>query len=190
MSEFRRGFKSWCETTSVQFRTALGIASSDALAAARLAAHIGVRILGVTEISGLSAASLRQLTETDPGSWSAMLVRFGDEHVVVMNTAHSGARQSSSLMHECAHVILNHEPEEAGHAAGGLLMVSGYRPQQEAEADWLAGTLLLPRVALLAIVRCATPHVDAARAVRCQRRHASHAPRSHRSEYANASPSR
>jgi len=66
-------------------------------------------------------------------------------------------------MHECAHLILNHEPVEAGQVANGLLMVSGYRPQQENEADWLAGTLLLPRVALLAIVQSGTPPHDAAR---------------------------
>ena len=164
MNEFRRGFKSWCETTAVQFRMALGLAASNALPAARLAAHIGVRVLSIGEILGLSVASLRQLTDVDPESWSAMLVRFGDQHVVVMNTTHSAGRQSSSLMHECAHVILNHEPAEAGHAAGGLLMVSGYKVQQEAEADWLAGALLLPRVALLAIVRCRMPQRDAARA--------------------------
>lgn len=163
MSEFRRGFKSWCETTAVQFRMALGMAGHQPLSANALAAHIGVRVIDVDEIVGLSPASLRQLTETDAASWSAMLVSFGDKHVVVMNTAHSLARRASSLMHECAHVILNHKPEEAGHAAGGLLMVSGYRPQQEAEADWLAGTLLLPRVALLAIVRAGRSNQEAAR---------------------------
>jgi hypothetical protein len=164
VTEFRRGFKSWCESTSVQFRTALGIAASAALPAPLLASHIGVRVLEVRDVPGLSRASLRQLTETDPASWSAMLVRHGDRHVAVMNTAHSPLRQSSSLMHECAHVILNHEPEEAGQVAGGLLLVSAYRAQHEAEADWLAGALLLPRVALLAIVQRDMPQDAAMRA--------------------------
>jgi hypothetical protein len=164
VSEFRRGFKSWCETTSLQFRTALGLSRTDALPAARLADHIGVQVLDVRNVVGLSTGSLRQLTETEPDSWSAMLVRLGGQHVVVMNSAHSAARQSSSLMHECAHVILNHEPQEAGHAPGGLLLVSGYKPEQESEADWLAGTLLLPRVALLTIVYRAIPQHQAARA--------------------------
>jgi len=143
---------------------ALGLGASDALPAVRMAAHIGIRVLDVCEVPGLSAVSLRQLTETDSESWSAMLVHLEGQHVGVMNSAHSAARQSSSLMHECAHVILNHEPEEAGHVADGLLMVSGYRPQQEAEADWLAGALLLPRAALLAIVHRATHQHEAARA--------------------------
>lgn len=163
MSEFRRGFKSWCETVSVQFRTALGLLASATLPAGKLAVHLGVRVLDVSKVPALSAASLRQLTVTDPGSWSAMLVRFGNEPIVVMNTAHSPARQASSLMHECAHLILNHEPVEAGQVANGLLMVSGYRPQQEDEADWLAGALLLPRVALLAIIQGGMPPHDAAR---------------------------
>jgi Zn-dependent peptidase ImmA (M78 family) len=40
-------------------------------------------------------------------------------------------------------------------------MVGGYQPNQEAEADWLAGALLLPRVALLSIVHRAIPHPTA-----------------------------
>jgi Zn-dependent peptidase ImmA (M78 family) len=120
-------------------------------------------VLDVRKVPALSAASLRQLTVTDPGSWSAMLVRFGNAPIVVMNTAHSPARQASSLMHECAHLILNHEPVEAGQVANGLLMVSGYRPQQEDEADWLAGALLLPRVVLLAIIQAGMPPHEATR---------------------------
>jgi Zn-dependent peptidase ImmA (M78 family) len=162
VSTFRRGFKSWCETTSAQFRTVLGLSAADVLPAKQLADHIGVIVVDVREVPGLSAKSLRQLTEKDRESWSAMLVRHANHRVVVMNTSHSTGRQSSSLMHECAHVILNHEPEEAGHVAGGILMVSGYRPQQEAEADWLAGTLLLPRVALLSIVQLGMSRQDAA----------------------------
>jgi hypothetical protein len=43
-------------------------------------------------------------------------------------------------------------------------MVGGYRPRQEAEADCLAGALLLPRVALLAVIQSGTPLRDAAQA--------------------------
>jgi Zn-dependent peptidase ImmA (M78 family) len=84
--------------------------------------------------------------------------------MAVVNSAHSQARQSSSLMHECAHVMLKHKPEEAEHAADGLLLMSEDRSEQEAEADWLAGALLLPRVALLLIVHQAMTPDTAARA--------------------------
>ena len=98
-----------------------------------------------------------------PGAGRPCWVRFANEPIVV-NTAHAPARQASSLMHECAHLNLNHEPVEAGQVANGLLMVGGYRPRQEAEADCLAGALLLPRVALLAIIQSGTPLRDAAQA--------------------------
>ena len=49
MSEFRRGFESWCETVSVQFRTALGLLASATLPAGKLAVHLGVRVLDVSE---------------------------------------------------------------------------------------------------------------------------------------------
>jgi Zn-dependent peptidase ImmA (M78 family) len=71
-------------------------------------------------------------------------------NVVVINTTHSPGRQSSSLAHECSHVILNHKPARALQSEGGIL-ISSYDLQQEDEADWLSGALLLPRVALLKI---------------------------------------
>jgi Zn-dependent peptidase ImmA (M78 family) len=41
--------------------------------------------------------------------------------------------------------------------------VSSYDRQQEDEADWLAGALLLPRVALLKIVNSLANHASSAR---------------------------
>lgn len=55
-------------------------------------------------------------------------------------------------MHECSHVILNHKPAQAMQSQGGIL-ISSYDRQQEDEADWLGGTLLLPRIALLKIAQ-------------------------------------
>ena len=153
MTTFRRGFKSWCETTAAQFRTALGLRALDPLPAERLATHIGLRVLDLRTVPSLSSQTFAQLTQTDPGSWSAVMLTFGEIKVVVLNPAHSDGRRSNDLMHECAHVVLNHAPALATRTASGLLMLSAYGKQQEAEADWLAATLLLPRPALLRIVQ-------------------------------------
>jgi Zn-dependent peptidase ImmA (M78 family) len=152
VSNFRRGFKSWCESTSLQYRTVLGLEAAAPLPARKLAAHIGVRVLGIEEVPGLPQKALAQLTKRDPESWSGLLVAHRGINLVVINTTHSDGRKSSSLMHECSHVILNHKPAQALQSPGGIL-ISSYDRQQEDEADWLAGTLLLPRVALLKIAQ-------------------------------------
>ena len=152
MTTFRRGFKTWCESTALQYRTALRLDAAEPLPARQLAAHIGVRVVGIEQVPGLSPKALSQLTKGDPESWSGLLVAHRGINLVVINTAHSTGRQSSSLMHECSHVILNHKPAQVLQSPGGIL-ISSYDRQQEDEADWLGGTLLLPRVALLKIAQ-------------------------------------
>ncbi|WP_328805961.1 ImmA/IrrE family metallo-endopeptidase [Paraburkholderia solitsugae] len=72
---------------------------------------------------------------------------------MILNSSHSPARQASALMQELAHRIRNHEPEEMSISSEGLMLLKAYDKEQEEEADWLAGTLLLPREALVDIRR-------------------------------------
>ena len=150
MSTFRRGFKSWCESTAIQFRTVLALPPTSPLPTRKLAEHLGLRVLDVHKVPGLPHKALDQLTRKDPDEWSAVMVMHRGVIIVVMNTTHSPGRQASSLAHECSHVILKHKPAQALQSPGGIL-VSSYDRQQEDEADWLAGALLLPRVALVKI---------------------------------------
>lgn len=152
MTTFRRGFKSWCESVALQYRSVLGLQPTDRLSSPRLAAHLGVRVLAIEAVPGLPRGALTQLTKRDPASWSAVMLTHRNVNVVVMNTTHSPGRQSSSLAHECSHIILNHKPAQAMQSSGGIF-ISSYSRQQEDEADWLGGTLLLPRVALLRIAQ-------------------------------------
>ncbi len=52
-------------------------------------------------------------------------------------------------MHELAHLIAGHEPSKMIVSADGGLVMRTYDQKQEDEADWLSGSLLLPREALL-----------------------------------------
>lgn len=52
-------------------------------------------------------------------------------------------------MHELAHIELGHALTNAGATTDGLLIPGTYSREQEDEANWLAGALLLPRPALL-----------------------------------------
>ena len=149
----RRGFKSWCEKTSGGYRSQLGLDLADALEPRELADHVGVLVWTPRDVPGLSTSSIEQLTTIDPSSWSAVTVAAGSHNLVIVNSAHASTRQRSSLAHELSHVILNHRPAKAQVSEEGLLFRDSFDTEQEEEADWLAGALLLPREGLLGVYR-------------------------------------
>lgn len=149
----RRGFKSQCERRSTETRKRLRLSPSSPLSAFDLAADIGVTVKAANEIDGLDHDDLIQLTYTDKDSWSAFTLRIRERHLVVFNSGQSKPRINSVVMHELSHIMLGHELAAAGTTEDGHLIPSNYDQDQEDEADWLGGTLLLPRPALLAIRR-------------------------------------
>lgn len=90
-----------------------------------------------------------QLLEKDPDSWSGMTIFEEGTHVVVLNSSHQRPRRTATLMHELAHIILDHVPADIEVSPSGLILLSDYSVEQEEEADWLGAALLLPESALL-----------------------------------------
>ena len=123
------------------------------LSAMDLAEHVGVKVWSAAEVDGLSNEDLNQLTVKDNESWSAFTLRVRDRHLIVFNPGQSPPRINSVVMHELSHIMLGHELASVGITEDGHLIPSNYDQDQEHEADWLGGTLLLPRPALLAIRR-------------------------------------
>lgn len=146
---FERGFKSWAERTSLSFRADLGLLSHAPLPPRRLADYLGVRLLTPRDIPGLSQKVLDQLLRNDPFGWSAVGVRRGDRIDVIFNPKHSLGRQASDIMHELAHIILDHEPATLIMSHDGSFRLRSFDQRREDEANWLAWSLLLPRDALL-----------------------------------------
>ena len=73
--------------------------------------------------------------------FSALTVCAGTKRIIVYNPSQPRGRKANSLAHELSHVILEHPASPTLDATGcrrwdGVL---------EAEADWLAGVLLVPR---------------------------------------------
>ena len=56
-------------------------------------------------------------------------------------------------MHELAHLVLGHDPSTVLLSQDGKAALRSFNPQQEEEAAWLSGCLLLPRPALVFIAR-------------------------------------
>ena len=153
---FERGFKAWCERYSAEKRKELRLGSSDPLDPHQLASNLGIRVWTPHDVPGLSSDALEVLLRNDgktASCWSAVTLIVGLNTVVILNSSHSLGRQSSDLMHELSHRILDHGTHEMNISAEGVMLLSAYDKQQEEEADWLSASLLLPRDALLAIKR-------------------------------------
>lgn len=146
----RRGFKTHAEKNSLAARDALGIASIAPLDPWAYAAHLKVRILDFHKL-GLPPATVRQLTQTDSDSWSAMTIKEAQAFGIVLNPAHAMTRQRSDMMHELAHIELRHVPASVQVSGTGLMLLSDYSEDQEQEADWHAAALLLPRDGLVSL---------------------------------------
>lgn len=154
---FRRGFKSQCERRAVEYRRQLGLVNTDPLSAEVLAEHLGVTVWSTQDIAALSANDMQVLNDERDDSWSALTMRIGTADLVLFKPVTSTGRRNNVIMHELSHIILGHELAEACILEDGSLVPGNFNQDQEDEADWLAGTLLLPRPALIAIQSRRTP---------------------------------
>lgn len=143
----RRGFKKEAETLAELVRAELGLWHLDRLDCAVLAETWGIPIVTLGELreNGAKESSIRHLLSPAAG-FSAATVCVGHRRLIIYNQRHSAGRIANSLSHELSHALLEHEPAPAI-GLGGCRHWNGI---QEAEADWLAGALLVPRESALA----------------------------------------
>jgi uncharacterized protein DUF955 len=147
----RRGFKAEAERLAVRLRTELGIKPDQHLDVDLLATHLGVEVR--TADSLVKRVELERLNSLQAGCFSAATFHLPSGRIVAVTNpvGTSEARRDSDLAHELAHVILRHQLRTA-EKIGGLTFFN-CDPEQEEEANWLAGCLLLPRPLLLVDAR-------------------------------------
>lgn len=146
----RRGFKALAERNAFAARTALNVKAGERLDPFAYAEYLTVVVLDFAELR-LPPGTVDQLTKLDGNSWSALTLRQNGAHFIVLNPSHTQARIHNDLMHELAHVELNHEPARVDLSPTKLLLLSDYSDEQEQEADWHAAALLAPRDALVSM---------------------------------------
>lgn len=153
---YERGFKTWCEKYSATVRSDLGLRDTAPLDPFALAKKLGIKVWSPEDVPGLDQAHLDVLLRNDGKTrscWSAVTIMVGNRTLAILNTSHSPGRQANDLTHELSHFIRGHRAHEVDLSADGLMLLDGYDKLQEMEADWLSGTLLLPRPALASIAR-------------------------------------
>jgi Zn-dependent peptidase ImmA (M78 family) len=137
----RRGFKAHAERLATQVRGEMGKQPSDPLNAMELARHVGAEVRCAEELT--SRQKLEELERLQPGAFSACTFTIGERHVVVYSPLASDGRTQSDIAHEVAHLLLEHEVKTVKKI--GDLSFFTCDPDEEQEANWLAGCLLLPR---------------------------------------------
>lgn len=137
-----RGFKAEAERFSLSIRGELSLRPIDRLDCLGLAEYLGIPVVPLPELreDGASMQSITRLISPEAG-FSALTVCAGTRRLIVFNPEHPPGRRANSLAHELSHILLDHPPTQAMGNGG----CRNWDSQLEAEADWMAGTLLVPR---------------------------------------------
>ena len=101
------------------------------------ASEYGIPIVQLSELDG---AARNHFLKANGSALSGALIPTGTGVVILENDAQPLTRRRTTMCHELAHVVLEHEfgvslSDERKCGLGG---------EQEAEADWLSGEMLIP----------------------------------------------
>ncbi len=142
----RRGFKSEAERIASGVRERLECGENDPVPLDALATDLGVEIMSADQLVPIER--LEELQDLQDDAFSAATLRRRDgRKVVVFNPLHANGRTRSNQAHELSHIVLQHTLRTIEKVGEMSFMTCDI--EQEEEADWLGGCLLLPRPILL-----------------------------------------
>jgi hypothetical protein len=144
------GFKTKAENLSLHYREQIGRSKFDPLDALALAEHLDIPVFTVDEAFDGNKHHPSYTTMSDTAKFNALWMPNEDgERIIIHNSNHSVKRQQSNLMHELAHIILEHTiPEEIAKVCM-LYNLHYYNKKQEAEAKFLGSCLQLTKPSIL-----------------------------------------
>ena len=139
----QRGFKTKARNLALEVREEVGIGAHDTIDVYGLAELYGLKVIDLSRLSdfGCPSDSLDYFLNDGSASFSAAVVPVGSAHLIIVNDRHVPVRQRSSMAHELAHVLLEHdfpgslctdsrcrayddEAEEQAHLLGGELLIT------------------------------------------------------------------
>ncbi len=136
----KHGFKAHAKRLAIELREEIELGPLDPLDPWKLADLYGVDVYDLNDI-GCSVDALSHFTITSPDVFSGALVPLPTGTVILENSSHPVVRRRSTMGHELAHVLLEHE------FSVSLVNEKGCRNadrDQEGDATELSGELLLP----------------------------------------------
>lgn len=158
--KFRWGFKKECEEICHEARTELGLEKYAAFDPFALAEHLLIPCESIEDYATEDGCewAVDHLTEKGCNEFSAAIVYRGTRGRILYNGQNSPARMRSDIAHELSHVLLEHDPGPVR----GEGKSRTWNPEQEREAAWMGGVLLVPEHVALRIARRDTPITGAA----------------------------
>ena len=118
---------------------------SDPMDARKLAKHVGCIVRSASQLVDIE--KLKALRRIQDNAFFACTFELpGGRHAIVYNPLMAATRRNSDIAHEVAHIVLGHRLSRLEWL--NKVAFLSCDKQQEEEAIWLAGCLLLPRFAL------------------------------------------
>lgn len=151
----RRGFKTEAKRLALELREELGADAHVPFDPYAFAVNYGI---DVVELSTLDTEARHHFLKADGSSFSGALIPVGTGMVILENDAQPRARRRTTMCHEIAHVVLEHSfgisfADERKCGLGG---------DQEDEADWLSGEMLIPYDGAFRLARANAPDIQVA----------------------------
>ena len=158
--KLRRGFKTDAERAAIAIREELGISPTSPLNCLDICKQWGIPVVPLSDLTDAGATHQSiQCLQSPNAKFSAMTIAAGIKRLIVYNPHHPAGRRANSLAHELSHILLEH-PLSPALGEGGCRR---WDDVLEGEADWQAGTLLVPREAALAWMQSEGSIEDGAR---------------------------
>jgi Zn-dependent peptidase ImmA (M78 family) len=143
----QRGFKASAERLAQELRERLGSGENEPASLEQVAVHLDTDVLSAGEV--IDIRRLEELNDIQADAFSAATFKLDSgKRVIVYNPLHEEGRTNSNVAHELAHILLEHTVRNVETVGSFKFLTCD--SEQEEEADWLAGCLLLPRPILYA----------------------------------------
>jgi Zn-dependent peptidase ImmA (M78 family) len=152
------GFRQYAVDLTIKVRKRLGLSPFDRLDPWQLADLYDLPIVALDQVPA-APSTIRHFSVTNSSRLSGMLLTAAGQQVILINPAHGGERIASTITHEVSHCILRHD--STLRLTGDDKCLLGDADQEE-EANWLGGELLVPQAAARQLVFRGVAQADAA----------------------------
>lgn len=124
-------------------RADVGLNDFQSLDPRQIAAAHGIPVYPLSQLadSGAKPEAVEHFGKTKSSSWSAALVPFGSARIIIENDSHLPVRRRSNIAHELGHHLLEHDFSTV---ILGEDHKRQFSPEQEKQATFMAGELLIP----------------------------------------------
>ena len=134
----RRGFKTEAKRLALELRAEIGLNAHVPFDPYAFAREYGIRVV---PLSGLACDERRRFLKANGSAFSGALIPTGTGVIILENDAQPLTRRRTTMCHEIAHLVLEHD---FGVALATDERTCGVAGAKEQEADWFSGEILIP----------------------------------------------